>query len=92
MQGLKRQGIKRKLIGFQMKGWEIARSEYRIFESGQKVGKVTSGGNAPTLGVNIGLGYVPIGLANIGTEIDIMIRNKPVPATVVYKRFYIRGA
>ena len=38
------------------------------------------------------LGYVPIGLANIGTEIDIMICNKPGPATVVYKRFYIRGA
>lgn len=89
---IKRQGIKRKLIGFQMKGREIARSGYRIFKFGQKVGKVTSGGKAPTLGVNIGLGYVPVGLANIGTEIDIMIRNKPVPAAVVDKRFYIRGA
>ena len=38
------------------------------------------------------LGCVPIGLANIGTEIDIMIRTKPGPATVVYKRSYIRGA
>ena len=89
---IKRQGIKRKLIGFQMKGRSIARSGYRIFKDGQEVGKVTSGGKAPTLGVNIGLGYVPVELANIGTEIDIMIRNKPVPATVVCKRFYKRGA
>jgi len=89
---IKRQGIKRKLIGFQMKGREIARSGYRIFKAGQEVGKVTSGGNAPTLGVNIGLGYVLVELANIGSEIDIMIRNKPVQATVVYKRFYKRGA
>ena len=89
---IKRQGIKRKLIGFQMKGQRIARAGYRIFKAGQEVGKVTSGGKAPTLGVNIGLGYVPVELANIGTEIDIMIRNKPVPATVVCKRFYKRGA
>jgi len=89
---IKRQGIKRKLIGFQMEGREIARSGYKIVKSGQEVGKVTSGGYAPTLGVNIGLGYVPIELATIGTDIEIMIRNKPVAAHVVNKRFYKRGA
>ena len=89
---IKRQGIERKLIGFQMKGQSIARSGYRIFKAGQEVGKVTSGGKAPTLGVNIGLGYVPVELGNIGAEIDIMIRNKPVKANVVNKRFYKRGA
>ncbi|MBA7702535.1 Aminomethyltransferase [subsurface metagenome] len=88
---LKRQGVKRKLIGFQMKGREIARSDYLIFKSGQEVGRVTSGGYAPTLGINIGLGYVPIELATIGTDIDIIIRNKPVPASIVDKRFYRRG-
>ena len=88
---LKRQGVKRKLIGFQMKGREIARSGYLIFKSGQEVGRVTSGGYAPTLGINIGLGYVPIELATIGTDIDIIIRNKPVPAYIVDKRFYRRG-
>ena len=43
------------------------------------------------LGINIGLGYVPIELATIGTDIDIIIRNKPVPASIVDKRFYRRG-
>ena len=89
---IKRRGIKRKFIGFQMKGREIARSGYIIFHSGEEVGRVTSGGYAPTLGVNIGLGYVPIELAVIGTDIEIMIRNKPVAAQVVNKRFYRRGA
>lgn len=89
---IKRQGIKRKLIGFQMRGREIARSGYAIFHSGQEVGKVTSGGRAPTLGVNIGLGYVPVELAVIGTDIEIMIRNKLVAAQIVNKRFYKRGA
>jgi len=89
---IKRRGIKRKLIGFQMEGREIARSGYKIFKSGQEVGKVTSGGYAPTLGVNVGLGYVPIELATIGTNIEVMIRNKPVPARIVNKKFYQRGA
>ncbi len=89
---IKRQGVKRRLIGFQMKGREIARSGYPIFKSGQEVGRVTSGGYAPTLGVNIGLGYVPIEMATIGTDIEIIIRNKPVPAQIVNKKFYKRGA
>ena len=89
---IKRQGIGRKLIGFQMKGREIARSGYPIFKSGREVGKVTSGGYAPTPGVNIGLGYVPVELSTIGTDIEIMIRSKPVPAHVVNNRFYKRGA
>ena len=89
---IKRQGVKRKLVGFQVKGREIARSGYKIFKSGQEIGKVTSGGYAPTLGVSIGLGYVPIELATVGIDIEIIIRNKPVTAHIVNKRFYKRGA
>ncbi len=89
---IKRHGVRRKLIGFQMKGREIARSGYPIFKSGQEVGRVTSGGYAPTLGINIGLGYVLTELATTGTDIEIMIRNKPVAAQVVNRQFYKRGA
>ncbi len=89
---IKRQGAKRKHIGFQMTGQGIARSGYKIVKCGQEVGKVTSGGYAPTLDVNIGFGYVPIELATIGTDIEIMIRNKPVAAQVVNRQFYKRGA
>jgi len=89
---IKRQGIMRKHIGFQMTGQGIARSGYKIVKCGQEVGKVTSGGYAPTLDTNIGFGYVPIELAAIGTDIEIMIRSKPVPAQVVNRQFYKRGA
>lgn len=89
---IKRQGVKRKLVGLQVKGQEIARSGYKIFKSGQEIGKVTSGGYAPTLGVSIGLGYIPIELATVGIDIEIIIRNKPVTAHIVNKRFYKRGA
>jgi aminomethyltransferase len=89
---IKRQGMKRKLIGLRMTGRGIARSGYKIVKSGQEVGQVTSGGYAPTLNANVGFGYVPIELATIGTEIEIMIRNKPVAAQVVNRQFYKRGA
>jgi len=89
---IKRAGIERKLVGFRMVGREIARSGYKIFKSGREVGRVTSGGYAPTLGVNIGLGYVAIELANIGTDIEIRIRNQLVTARIVNKKFYKRGA
>lgn len=88
---IKHHGISRKLVGFQMSGREIARSGYTILKASREVGKVTSGGYAPTLGINIGLGYVPIELSTIGTRIEVMIRNKPVPAHIVDKRFYHKG-
>ena len=88
---IRRQGIERKLVGFKIKGREIARSGYSIYKSGQEVGKVTSGGYAPALGVSIGLGYVPVELSSIGTGIDILIRGKMVSAQVVDKRFYKKG-
>ncbi len=89
---IKRQGVKRKFVGFQVKGREVARSGYKIFKSGREIGKVTSGGYSPTLGVNIGFGYVPTELATVGTDINIIIRNKLAAAHIVNKRFYKREA
>jgi glycine cleavage system T protein (aminomethyltransferase) len=89
---IRREGVRRKHIGFEMTGPGIARSGYRIVKFDQEVGKVTSGGYSPTLNINIGFGYVPIELATIGTEIEIMIRNKPVTARIVNRKFYRRGA
>jgi glycine cleavage system T protein (aminomethyltransferase) len=89
---IKRQGIRRKLVGFQMTGQGIARTGYMIVRGGQELGKVTSGGYSPTLDVSIGFGYVPIELATIGTDIEIMIRSKSVAAQVVSRQFYKRGA
>ena len=88
---IKRQGNKRKLVGFKVKGHKIARPGYFIYKSGRKVGTVTSGGYAPTLGASVGLGYVPVELSSIGTGIDILIRGKMVSAQIVNRRFYRKG-
>jgi aminomethyltransferase len=88
---IRRQGIGRKLVGFKIKGREIARSGYSILKAGQKVGEVTSGGYAPALGVSVGLGYVPVELSVIGTGIDILIRGKIISAEIVDRKFYKKG-
>ena len=82
------QGVRRKLIGFRLEGREIARPGYKILKSGREVGAVTSGGYAPSLGLSVGLGYVPSELATVGTSIEIAVRRKVVRARVVERRFY----
>ena len=86
----KAQGVKRKLVGFEMTGRGIARSHYKIVKNGQPIGEVTSGGPAPWLNKNIGLGYVAAEHSAIGTEFEVLIRDNPVAARVVQTPFYKR--
>ncbi len=86
-----REGVPRKLIGFEMRGRGIGRDGYEVFAGGKPAGHVTSGGPSPTLGKNIGLCYLPAGLATIGRAIDVMIRNQPVEAETVPTPFYKRA-
>ena len=88
---IKEKGLSKKLVGFKMLGREIARSGYKVVRDGKAVGSITSGGPSPTLGINIGFAYVPIDMSELGTEIVIMIRNKPVKAVITKKKFYTRG-
>ncbi|HVV48034.1 MAG TPA: glycine cleavage system aminomethyltransferase GcvT [Polyangia bacterium] len=84
-------GVRRRLVGFEMTGRGIARHGYPIYDlSGHEVGEVTSGGPAPTLGKNIGMGYVPVALREPGSELQIRCRDKLVMARVVEGPFYRR--
>jgi aminomethyltransferase len=95
---IKEEGFDRKLVGFEMVERGIARHGYPIVavegtegaDPGAKLGEVTSGSPAPTLGKNIGLGYVPKRLAKRGTPLQIEIRGKRIDAQVVKTPFYKR--
>jgi aminomethyltransferase len=88
----KAEGIKRKLAGFVMVGRGIARHDYPIeAPDGRPLGTTTSGGPAPTLGKNIGLGYLPVELDTAGTRIVVDCRGKRVDAEIVKGPFYKRG-
>jgi glycine cleavage system T protein (aminomethyltransferase) len=84
-------GIKRKLVGFEMKGRGIARHGYPIWSGASEVGIVTSGTHAPTVGKALGMGYVPVGLSETGSKLEIEIREQKVAAQVVETPFYRRA-
>lgn len=87
----KQAGVTKRLVGMQMQGRNIARHGYPILYQGQVVGEVTSGTLAPTLGLAIGLAYVPPHLSKLDQSLEVEIRGKLYPATVVKKPFYRRS-
>ena len=85
----KEAGVARKLVGFEMIERGIPRHDYEICDvQGNIVGIVTSGTQSPSLGIAIGMGYVPTALATVDSEIYIRIRNKDIKAKVVKMPFY----
>ena len=84
----KEEGVKRKLVCFEMQEKGIARHDYIIKDfEGADIGKVTSGTQSPTLGKAIGMGYVDVQYAAIDSEIFISIRNTLLKAKVVKMPF-----
>src|SRR6266850_1349411 len=86
----KQEGVKRRLIGFEMLGREIARDHYPVLVDGREAGHVTSGSPSITLKKNIGLAYLPADRAAIGATFQVQVRNKLSEAKIVRTPFYKR--
>jgi aminomethyltransferase len=86
----KAEGLKRKLVGFEVLDRAPARDNYKVAVDGAEVGHVTSGSYAPFLKKNIGLAYLPTEHAAVGREISIIVRGRSVPARIVETPFYKR--
>ena len=88
----KAKGPARKLVAFKMTGHSAPpRPHYAIWSTGPgaaNIGEVASGTQSPSLGIGVGMGYVPPGFAPAGTPIEIEIRGKRAPAVVVSKPIY----
>jgi aminomethyltransferase len=88
----KENGPEKKLVAFKMTGKSAPpRPDYPIWTQGvdaKVVGKVVSGTQSPSLGIGIGMGYVPPQHSKPGTEIQVEIRGKLFPAVTVPKPIY----
>jgi len=85
----KEQGVTKKLVAFKMVDKGIPRHDYLIVNNnGENIGIVTSGTMSPSLKQAIGMGYVTIENAKLGSEIFIQVRNKNLKAEVVKLPFY----
>lgn len=90
-------GATRRRVGILPEGRVPAREGTAIIETeGRTIGAVTSGGFSPTLDRPIAMGYIDSEFAAAGTDMVLMVRNRPVAATVVKMPFiepnYHRGS
>ena len=83
-------GPEERFVGFELEERGIPRHGYEISAEGETVGTVTSGTMSPTLGVPLGMGYVPSDLAEPGTEVGVEIRGEPKDARIRPLPFYQR--
>ena len=86
----KEEGSTRRLVAFELLEKAVPRHGMGMFREDQSIGEVTSGNLSPTLQKGIGLGYVPTQYSNIGTNFQVDIRGKKIPAIVVKLPFYKR--
>ena len=83
---IKETGPEQKLAAFVMEERAVPRQGMPILEGGE----VTSGTHSPMLDQGIGMGYVPAGLAQPGTELTIDVRGRHRKARTVKKPIYRR--
>ena len=89
-------GPPRKRVGLRLLGRAPARAGAEIIDvSGEPIGRVTSGGFGPSIGAPIAMGYVTRDHAEIGAPVGLVVRGKPLPATVdalpFHPHAYYRG-
>ena len=85
----KANGVKKKLVAFKMTDKSAPpRPHYQFCSRRRSVGNVTSGTQSPSLGIGIGMGYVPPEFAKPDTKIEIEIRGRRAPAVIVQKPIY----
>ena len=77
----------RRLTGFKLLERGVPRTGFQIEKDGEVVGVVTSGSLSPTLGIGLGMCFVPPELAKSGNDFHVVIRRKRIPAKSVRPPF-----
>lgn len=84
-------GTAKRLVGLRMTDKRVPRQGYAVVKDGTPVGIITSGTLSPTLGVPIGMAYVPSALSAVGTALSVDVRGTLCGAEVVPLPFYKRA-
>ncbi|MEO0107923.1 MAG: glycine cleavage system aminomethyltransferase GcvT [candidate division WOR-3 bacterium] len=89
---IKAEGVRRRLVGVEFSGHDFPRPGCEILVQGERRGHITSGTMSPSLRRGIGLAYVDVPHATVGTELQVLIRGREAPAKVVATPFYRSGS
>jgi len=84
----KSEGLKRKLVGIELADKAIPRHGYTVLKGGMKIGEVTTGYHTISTDKSVCMALIDARHAALGTPVEIQIRKKTFPGTVVKKRFY----
>ena len=84
----KAEGLKRKIVGIELKDKAIPRHGYPVEVDGKVIGEVTTGYNSISTGKSVCMAMVDIEYAKLDTEVEVRIRKKVFPGVVTKKRFY----
>ena len=91
--GQKREGGRKRLVGFRMADRGVPRQGYLLYRDGQEAGDVTSGMKSPTLDAFLGMGYLDgAEKPPEGTEIEVEMRGQRRRAEVVSLPFYRKSS
>jgi aminomethyltransferase len=88
----KAEGLRQRLAGFKLRDRAFPRHGYEVRYQGESAGEVTSGILSPSTDQGIGLAFIALEATKPGTEIEVVIRNRPAPAEVVRPPFYQAGS
>jgi len=90
LQKQKDEGLEERLVAIEMlERGAPPRAGYPVLAAnGESLGTLSSGGISPCLEKGIGLAYLPVASANVGTKLAIEIRGKKISSQVVKKPFY----
>ncbi|MGM9763789.1 MAG: glycine cleavage system aminomethyltransferase GcvT [Candidatus Cryptobacteroides sp.] len=84
----KADGVAKKIVGIELHDRAIPRAGYPVLVGGRQVGVVTTGYRSITLDRSLCFALVDSEVSALGTEVEIQIRKKVFPGTVIKKRFY----
>lgn len=84
----KAEGLKRKIVGIELKDKAIPRHGYEVEADGKVVGVVTTGYNSISTGKSVCMAMLDIEYSKLDTEVAVRIRKKVFPGVVTKKRFY----
>ena len=84
----KAEGLKRKIVGIELRDKAIPRHGYPVEVDGKVIGEVTTGYNSISTGKSVCMAMIDIEYAKLDTEVEVRIRKKVFPGVVTKKRFY----
>ena len=84
----KTEGVTKRIVGLELEGNAIPRHGYPVEVEGKQIGEVTTGYRSISTGKSVAMAMIDKPFDKLGTKVEVRIRKKTFPATVVKKKFY----